>query len=81
MQFTLIHIFNLLQSFCFQTSFDTIAAVLHDDECHLQTDLIGQIKFLPWQQLNDCSMTRPFLCTAKSVACETTLFSVAYQEL
>ena len=24
-------------------------------------DLIGHIQFLPWRQLDDCSMTRPFL--------------------
>ena len=34
-------------------------------------DLIGHIKFLPWGQLNGCSVTRPFL-SAKGVACETT---------
>ena len=34
------------------------------------TDLIGQIKFLPWQQLEGCNMTRSFL-SAKGVACET----------
>ena len=34
------------------------------------TDLIGHIKFLPWQQLEGCNMTRPFL-SAKGVACET----------
>ena len=36
-------------------------------------DLIGHIKFLPWGQLNGCSVTRPFLC-AKGVACETTVW-------
>ena len=25
------------------------------------TDLIGHSKFLPWQQLDGCSVTRPFL--------------------
>ena len=35
------------------------------------TDLIGDSKFLPWRQLDDCSMTRPFL-SVKGVACETT---------
>ena len=34
------------------------------------TDLIGHSKFLPWQQLDGCSMTRPFL-SAKGVGCET----------
>ena len=33
-------------------------------------DLIGHIKFLPWGQLNGCSMTRPF---SKGVACTTSL--------
>ena len=33
-------------------------------------DLIGHIKFLPWQQLYSCSVTRPFL-SVKGVACET----------
>ena len=35
------------------------------------TDLIGHIKFLPWGQLNGCSVTRPFL-SVKGVACKTT---------
>ena len=35
------------------------------------TDLIGQIKFLLWQQLDVCSVTRPILSSAKGVACET----------
>ena len=34
------------------------------------TDLLGHIKFLPWQQLEGCNMTRPFL-SEKGVACET----------
>ena len=34
-------------------------------------DLIGHIKFLPWWQLDGCSMNRPSL-SAKGVACETT---------
>ena len=29
----------------------------------------GHIKFLPWGQLDGCSMTRPFL-SAKGAACE-----------
>ena len=33
-------------------------------------DLIGHIKFLPWRQLDGCSMTRPFR-SAKSVTCKT----------
>ena len=36
--------------------------------CH--ADLIGHIKFLPWRQLDGCSVTRPFL-SAKGVACKT----------
>ena len=36
-----------------------------------RADLIGHIKFLPWEQLDGCSVTRPFL-SAKGVACETT---------
>ena len=35
-------------------------------------NLIGHIKFLPWGQLDGCSMTRPFLSRVKGVACETT---------
>ena len=33
-------------------------------------DLIGHSKFLPWRQLDDCSVTRLFL-SAKGVSCET----------
>ena len=33
-------------------------------------DVIGDGNFLMWQQLNGCSMTRPFL-SVKGVACET----------
>ena len=32
-------------------------------------NLIGHIKFRPWQQLDGCSMSRPFL-SVKGVACE-----------
>ena len=33
-------------------------------------DVIGDSNFLMWQQLNGCSVTRPFL-SVKGVACET----------
>jgi len=39
-------------------------------QCTKSTDLIGNIKFLPWGQLNGHSVTRPFL-SVKGVACET----------
>ena len=36
-----------------------------------RADLIGHTKFLPWQQLNGCNVTRPFPPSVKGVACET----------
>ena len=36
----------------------------------MDADLIGHIKFLPWGQLDGCSVTRPLL-SPKGVACET----------
>ena len=40
-------------------------------------DFIGRSKFLPWRQLNGCSVTRPFL-SMKGVACETKLNPSAF---
>ena len=34
-------------------------------------NLIGHSKFLPWQQLDGCSVSRPFLLSAKGCAYET----------
>ena len=37
---------------------------------HVDKDLVDNIKFLLWRQLDGCSMTRPFL-SVNGVACKT----------
>ena len=44
------------------------------------TDLIGHDKFLSWQQLDGCRVTRPFL-SVKGVACETSTLGTTISEV